>query len=134
MTRDLQVHSRRVAKLVHNPQKASFLTGLMRCEYCGMYVSVVGKNKNSLTCGGRKKGKCRQRSPFPNLSAVEEEVKKALQSAVTAAAYGTELDCKCRKYFSRWDKLSTDEKHEITALFIKKVVLKDGGIRVEFKF
>ncbi|GHU54749.1 resolvase [Clostridia bacterium] len=57
--------------------KSTWLSGLMRCEYCQMHVSTCG-NLRYLNCGGRKKKMCKLRKPFPTVDLVENFVEKEL--------------------------------------------------------
>lgn len=61
--------------------KNTWLTGLTKCAYCGMHVSVVGGQKNGkryVNCGGKKEGFCQGRTRTITFDEIEHSVEDDL--------------------------------------------------------
>lgn len=59
----------------------TWLTGLTKCAYCGMHVSVVGGQRNGkryLNCGGRKAGFCFERTVTMTFDQIENITEQSL--------------------------------------------------------
>lgn len=59
----------------------TWLTGLTKCGYCGMHVSVVGGQRNGkryLNCGGRKANFCFERTVTMTFDQIEQIVEGSL--------------------------------------------------------
>lgn len=61
--------------------KNTWLTGLTKCGFCGLHISVVGGQRNSkryINCGGRKANFCFDRTVTLTFDEIEEVVKDSL--------------------------------------------------------
>lgn len=87
----------------------TWLTGLTKCGYCGMGISVVGGQRNGkryINCGGRKAKHCYERTAHLTFDDIELVVKDSLMEHLEAFAFSElcqkdtvnprETECKIR--------------------------------------
>lgn len=63
----------------------SWLSGLIKCKYCGLAVTVVNGQPNGkryINCGGHKAGYCNERTKHYTFDDIERAVEKALQEHI----------------------------------------------------
>lgn len=68
----------------------TWLTGLTKCGYCGMGISVVGGQRNGkryINCGGRKAKHCYERTAHLTFDDIELVVKDSLMEHLEAFAF-----------------------------------------------
>lgn len=61
--------------------KNTWLTGLTKCGFCGLHISVVGGQRNGkryINCGGRKANFCFERTVTLTFDGIEKVVKESL--------------------------------------------------------